>query len=194
MRNAWKKTAQKAEGSVDKDIYEDFGGQGDVEDHYSQMAAAESNFPVGGVVLVTNQEVSKVTKKSFTIDFTETRMEPVNCKSTGKVLAITKRGRFVYKQKCEFREGSGGHKLTIRAVPGLKLKKGDLVTMYAPVEKVLSDKGEVKMDVPAVVHSSRKGKTQWLLGIKTKKPAYIQEDGDFHIILHDDAEAPPKVK
>jgi|GEM_PF-1946319 len=42
---------------------------------------------------------------------TKTELKPVNCKSTGKVLEITPRGRYIYKQKCDAMAHAGGHKL-----------------------------------------------------------------------------------
>ncbi|MEO0812113.1 MAG: hypothetical protein AAFY60_04555 [Myxococcota bacterium] len=41
-----------------------------------------------------------------------------------------------YKQKCEFRTREGGHRLMVKQPKGLKLKVGDLVTMYATVEGI----------------------------------------------------------
>jgi|GEM_PF-1748095 len=66
--------------------------------------------------------------------------------------------------------------------------------MYVTVAETPTTKFDVKLERPAVVHSSRNGKTQWLLGVKTKKPSYIEARSDYRVDIRDDAQMPPKVK
>ncbi len=189
---AWEATFEEAKKTYAKEEFEDYGGQGGVSAHDHIMAPSESNFKTGAVVLIINREVTKVTNKSIIFDFTKQRLHAVNCKDTGKVRRVTRRGRYVYKQKCDFMARSGGHRLVVKPVKGLKVKKGDVMTMYATVKGIKGK--DVRFEAPAVVHSARKGKTRWLLGVKTGKPSYIVKDGDYRVRIVDDAEAPPKVK
>lgn len=194
MRKGWEAAFDASKKTYAQTEFDDFGGQGDLSAHDDLFAPTESNFREGLEMLVINREVTKATKKTVTFDFTTSRVLPVNCKSTGKILEVTPRGRYIYKQKCEFMAREGGHKLVMKAPKGIKLKKGDVVTMYVTVAKTPTKGKIVQMDGPAIVHSSRKGKTQVLLGVKTKKPAYIVADGDYRVVIKDDAQTPPKVK
>jgi len=190
MRSDWDASASKAKRSYVTSTWRDFGSIDGVKSHRDVNPA--SRFQPGDLILVTNRTVSKVSGRKATFDFTANRMMPTSCKPTGELYVMTTSGRYVYKEKCSYKQIKGGHKLTVTMPKGLELKKGDVVTMYA---KVKSTKGlNVTLETAAVVHSARKGKTQWLLGVKSGKPSFIEATGDFHATIVDDADAPPRVK
>lgn len=124
LRKSWEAAFDASKKTYTVTEFDDFGGQGDLGAHDDLYAPSESNFKKGLEILVINREVSKATARSVEFDFTTSRVLPVNCKSTGKILEVSPRGRYIYKQKCDFMAREGGHKTRHESAQGIEAQKG----------------------------------------------------------------------
>ena len=62
------------------------------------------------------------------------------------------------------------------------------------IDKIDKKRLTIKVGPAAVVHASRKNKTQWLMGVKSDKASHVVANGDFRVEFKDDAEAPAQVE
>ena len=168
---AMRDAARRAKKLIDEELYEDLGGTRRVQFH--QRTYPADTFKVGGApVEVAVGVVSKARGRTATLDFRKAQREAYDCRSTGKVRKVTRRGEYLYHKVCKYRNKRGGHAMSLKLPPGLAVKKGDEMTFYADVVK---RKGSsLVLGRAAVVAVTRKGRTIWLHGVKTKRPVRVE--------------------
>lgn len=167
----FRETEEKIKRAHDYDTFKELGGERSTQIHADEYQPSSFSVNDDRPIFVDDVTVTKVKRRKATFDFRKSVEEGHNCKTTGRIRRVNQYGRRIYERKCDTRKVKGGHQMVLTLPKGLRLRKGDKVTLFGLVKSAEKKRGgKLTVKSSQIIHAARGKKVLFLLGVPTSRP------------------------